>query len=270
MVFVLGLSVGSFINMAVYRTAIKHKLRKAAFARWSKDHLRATASQSRSFCDGCGKQLRWYENVPVLSWIIQGGKSRCCANPLPREYPVVEISTGVLFLLNYELRITSTGFRMVQNYELIINLLITSLLIFSLVFDLKYMILPDMANYLLIGLALVMLVGRENYWVYLLSGVGSGSFFFILNRIRIRGLEAMGMGDVKYAIFSGLFLGFPQVVVAGYLAFVTGALVSVLLLTKKIVKKTDPIPFGPFLILGTGVAFGWGEKILNYVLRIMN
>ena len=246
--------------MMVYRTAVKYRLLRRPPRRIPRNDF-----GGRSFCDYCGKQLKWYENIPVLSWVMQKGKTRCCDNPLPREYPVIEIMTGLLFLLNYELRITSTGFRMAQNYELIMYLLITSLLIFSLVFDLKYMILPDMANYLLIGLALAMLVGRENYWVYLLSGVGSGSFFFILNRIRIRGSEAMGMGDVKYAIFSGLFLGFPKVVVAGYLAFVVGALVSVILLILKKNKKTDPIPFGPFLILGTGVAFGWGEKIINMV-----
>jgi leader peptidase (prepilin peptidase)/N-methyltransferase len=248
MVFVLGLSVGSFINMAVFRTAIKYKLIKK-----KKNLVRA----ERSFCDFCGKQLRWYENVPVWSWVMQKGKSRCCDSPLPREYPVVEIVTGLLFLLNFQFSIF--------NFQSILNYLILGLLIFSLVFDLKYMILPDAANYLLTMLALVLLIGRGNYWLYLWSGVGNGIFFFILNRIRIRGSEAMGIGDVKYALFMGLFLGVPQVLVAGYFAFVAGALVSVILLVLKRVKKTDPIPFGPFLILGTGAVWIWGEKVINMV-----
>jgi leader peptidase (prepilin peptidase)/N-methyltransferase len=255
-IFVLGLCVGSFINMAVYRTAIKYKLIKKR---------KSLLKEKRSFCDWCGKQLRWYENIPVISWLIQGGRSKCCNNPLPWEYPIVEITTGVLFLLNYEFQIASTGFRMAQNYELIINLLITSLLVFLLVFDLKYMILPDGANYCLIILALILLIGKENYWIYVLTGVGSGLFFLLLNRIKIRKSEAMGMGDVKYAVFMGLLLGFPLIVVAGYLAFVVGALMSVILLVLKKVKRTDPIPFGPFLILGTGVAWAWGEKIINMV-----
>lgn len=248
MVFILGLGVGSFINMAVYRTAIKYKLIKKR---------KSLLKEKRSFCDWCGKQLRWYENIPVLSWLIQEGRSKCCDNPLPREYPVVEIVTGVLFLLSYRLSVT--------DYQLILNLLIISLLIFSLVFDLKYMILPDAANYALTGLALVLMIVKEDYWRYLWSGIGSGLFFFLLNRIRIRGSEAMGMGDVKYVVFMGLFLGFPKVAVAGYLAFITGALVSVMLLMLKRIKKTDPVPFGPFLILGTGVVWIWGEKIVSMI-----
>jgi len=250
-IFILGLAVGSFINMVVYRTAIKYKLKKNLKSKVK------NINKNRSFCDWCGKQLRWYENVPVLSWIMQRGRSRCCSTPLPREYPIVEISTGVLFLLSYQLSVTS--------YQFILNLLIISLLVFSLVFDLKYMILPDGANYCLIILALILLVGKENYWTYLLTGISSGLFFLILNRIKIRGSEAMGMGDVKYALFMGLFLGFPGTIIAGYLAFVIGALVSVILLVLKKVKRTDPIPFGPFLILGTGVARAWGEKIINMV-----
>jgi len=257
MIFVLGLSVGSFINMAVFRTAIKYKLKKNLKSKVK------NINKNRSYCDFCGKQLKWYENVPVISWLIQGGRSKCCHNPLPPWYPIVELGTGVLFLLNFKFSTHLSG--QVFSFCSIFNYLILGILIFSLVFDLKYMILPDGANYLLIVLALILLIGRENYWPYLWSGIGSGLFFLILNRIKIRKSEAMGMGDVKYTLFMGLFLGFPGTIIAGYLAFVVGALVSVILLVLKKVKRTDPIPFGPFLILGTGVAWAWGEKIINMV-----
>ena len=259
--FILGLCVGSFLNMAIFRVAKNYKLiskkQKTISKQITNNKLQIT-NKNRSYCDYCRRQLSWYENVPVLSWIVQKGQTRCCYNPLPWEYPIVEIIMGILFLLNFQFSIF--------NFQSILNYLIISLLMFSLVFDLKYMILPDRTNLMLVAGALVLWYAR-NYgdWSYIYSGLGSLLFFFILNRIKIRGSEAMGMGDVKYALFMGLFLGWPDIVVAIYFAFVVGAVVSIILLIIKKVKKENPIPFGPFLILGTVVAKIWGESIIKLI-----
>ncbi len=237
--FVLGLCVGSFLNMYQYRLARKYKLIK---------NKKFKIDNKRSYCDYCGKQLHWYENVPVISWIIQRGKTRCCGKKLPIQYPLLELSMGIIFvLINF-------------NY---VYLVIASLLIFSLVFDLKYMIIPDRTNLALVIIALIFF--RNNFLV----GLGSLLFFFILNRIKIRGSEAMGMGDVKYSLFMGLFLGWPNILVAIYFAFVVGAVVSIILLIFKIVKKENPIPFGPFLIIGTIVAKIYGEQIIKYFFGVI-
>jgi len=253
MIFVLGICVGSFINMYVYRLAIKERLlcRKTPCKDFG----------GRSFCDFCGRQLNWYENIPIISWLVLGGKTKCCHNPLPWEYPVVEMGTGLLFLLNYQLSII--------NYELIIIFIIISLLIFNLVFDLKYMILPDRANGALILLSLFLLIGKIDYINYVLTGIASLLFFFLLNRIKIRGSEAMGMGDVKYSLFMGLFLGYLNTVVAVYFAFVVGAVLSIVLLLSNKIKKENPIPFGPFLIGGTVVAWFWGKEIFSYFFGVL-
>lgn len=228
-VFVLGICVGSFLNMAIYRTAMRYGI--------TNSKLRIT-NDKRSYCDFCGRQLSWYENVPVVSWLIQLGKTRCCNKSLPIQYPLLELSTGIIFVL-------------IGNN--VLYLAIAALLMFSLVFDLKYMILPDRTNLALIIIAV--LLNRNN----ILIGLGATLFFFLLNRIRIRGSEAMGMGDVKYALFMGLFLGWPNTLIAVYFAFVTGAVVSLVLLFFKIVKRENPIPFGPFLIIGTVVAAIYGK-----------
>lgn len=225
--------------MYQYRLARKYKLIK---------NKKFKIDNKRSYCDYCGKQLHWYENVPVISWIIQRGKTRCCGKKLPIQYPLLELSMGIIFvLINF-------------NY---VYLVIASLLIFSLVFDLKYMIIPDRTNLALVIIALIFF--RNNFLV----GLGSLLFFFILNRIKIRGSEAMGMGDVKYSLFMGLFLGWPNILVAIYFAFVVGAVVSIILLIFKIVKKENPIPFGPFLIIGTIVAKIYGEQIIKYFFGVI-
>lgn len=240
MIFILGLIVGSFINMAVWRLGNKKSFFK----------------EQRSFCDFCKKQLKWYDNIPVLSWIIYGGKSRCCKKKLPLSYPIVEIMTGTLFLFNFILF-------PINYWLLIINFLIIGFLVFEATFDFKYMLLPDFTAYSLILLALVnwFLLGRPIS--YMISAVISAVFILCLHKIKIKGHEAMGDGDIFLAFFMGLFLGAPEIIVAFYVAFIVGAIVGVLLISSKKIKRMTPIPFGPFLILGTFVAYVWGEKIVK-------
>lgn len=238
-VFVLGLCVGSFINMALWRVGNKKSFFK----------------EKRSICDFCGKQLKWYDNVPVSSWVFYRGRSRCCGKKLPILYPVVEITTALLFLLNLQ----STIF----NLQLIINFFILGLLVFEAAFDFKYMMLPDATAWGLIILAALrwFLVGMPV--VNVVCALISALFIFILHNIKIKGHEAMGDGDIFLAFFMGLFLAFPNVIVAFYIAFIVGAIVGVFLISKKIIGRLTPIPFGPFLILGTITAYYWGEKIIQ-------
>lgn len=247
MIFVLGLCVGSFINMAVYRIALKNKL------------IRATTrvhpyNKNRSFCDFCGRQLRWFDNIPVISWVVYGGKSRCCQKKLPLLYPIVELLTGILFVLNY--------YYLTTYLLLFLTFIILGLLVFDAVFDFKYMMLPDETAFgliILAGLRWVLLGTPINY---IICATISALFIYILHRIKIKGHQAMGDGDILLALFMGLFLGFPNTIVAFYIAFIVGAIVGVLLISLKKVKRLTPIPFGPFLILGTLVAFWWGERII--------
>jgi prepilin signal peptidase PulO-like enzyme (type II secretory pathway) len=239
MVFVFGLTVGSFINMAVWRVGNNKSLFK----------------EKRSFCDYCKKKLKWYDNIPVLSFLIYKGKSRCCRKKLPLTYPIVEIMTGIIFVLNFYY---STTYLL-----LFLTFMILGLLVFEAAFDFKYMTLPDLTAFLLIGLALLRWLVLGMPKSFLVSALISGLFILLLHRIKIKGHEAMGDGDILLAVFMGLFLGFPNIVVAFYIAFVAGAIVGGLLILKKIVGRLTPIPFGPFLILGTLVAFWWGEKIIK-------
>lgn len=229
--------------MLVYRTAKKYGLIKGA-------GKRRPYNENRSYCDFCGRQLRWYENVPVVSWVIQKGKTRCCGNPLPWEYPVIEIGVGLIFVM--------LGRYIDLPLQMIVMLVIATLLVFSTVFDLKYMILPDFSTYILIAIAVV--VGQN--WI-----AGAGSFVFLLILYLITKGKGMGFGDVKLALFMGLFLGYPNIIIAFYAAFIIGAIIGVGLICLKIRKRNQPIPFGPFLILGLTIAYIFGEKIMYYFNR---
>lgn len=240
MFFLLGLCVGSFINMAVWRIGNDKSLFK----------------EKRSFCDFCKKKLKWEDNIPVLSWLIYRGKSRCCGKKLPLAYPIVELVTGLLFLLNFIFLINSI-------WLMAINFIILGLLVFEAAFDFKYMMLPDRTAYALIILATGKWIILGAPISFLVSAGISGLFIFILHKIKIKGHEAMGDGDIFLAVFMGLFLGFPNIVVAFYVAFIVGAMVGGILIWGKKVGRYTPIPFGPFLILGTLTAWWWGEKIIG-------
>ena len=88
-------------------------------------------------------------------------------------------------------------------------------------------------------------------------------FIWLLTKIKIKGRQAMGEGDALLAVFMGLFLGFPKIIVAFYVAFISGAVIGLILIAKRKKKQLSPIPFGPFLIFGTIIAYFWGEKIIN-------
>ena len=241
-IFLLGLCGGSFVNMLTYRTAVRYELTR---------NKKQETNKNRSYCDYCRKQLSWRDNIPVISWLILRGKSRCCHQKLSRLYPIVELITGVLFLIN------GTNW---------LGMVVIVFLMFSAVFDYKYMILPDFSSYILIGLAIVNLLINNNRGA-LVAGIGSVLFIWILTKIKIKGKQAMGEGDIPLAGFMGLWLGWPEIIIAFYIAFIIGAVVGIIIISLKKRRSDEAIPFGPFLILGTIIAYFYGEKILYYFSR---
>jgi prepilin signal peptidase PulO-like enzyme (type II secretory pathway) len=232
--------------MMVFRTALKYRLIKSKFK---------YLNNQRSRCDFCGNKLSWAENIPLLSWLILNGKSRCCHRSLPYQYPFVELLTGILFLVvNYNVIFSPNYYHLI-----ILNIIIVTLLVFLAVFDFNFYILPDFSNYILVLIA--MILNWQNWWVGLLSC----AFLLLLNLIT-KG-KGMGMGDVKYALFMGVYLGPTKIVIAFYLAFVVGAIMGLLLIVVNKKKRNSQIPFGPYLIAATLVAHVWGDKLLYYVYR---
>lgn len=242
-VFLIGLAVGSFLNVLIDRLPKGENV-----------------FMGRSHCDFCKKTLRWYELVPLFSFLLQGGRCRRCHKQLSIQYPVVELITGLGFVFFYQ----------VLDYPfltLIAYLIIFSSLLVIFVADLKYQIIPDsMIVTGSIGALLRLssvnrLIPPSGWQPYILSALGASAFFFILWLVT-RG-RGMGFGDVKLAFLLGLLLGFPGIIIALYVAFLTGAVVGVILIIggKKTLKTK--VPFGPFLIFGFIIAWKWTLPILH-------
>lgn len=254
--FILGSAVGSFLNVLVDRSETGE-----------------SPFEGRSRCDFCKHKLSWYDLIPLISFVALNGKCRYCSKKLSAYYPVVELTAGVLFVL---ILFMQTG---IMNQEsgimdftsLTYHLLIISVLIVIFFTDLKYGIIPfsAVAFGVLVSLAYVLL---NTYYLLpnlLLSGLGAFLAFLLLF-LATRG-RGMGFGDVVYVFLMGIILGFPKIIPGLYVAFITGAIVSLLLIALKKKKlKGDTIPFGPFLVAGTIISLFWGDTLIALILSYLH
>ncbi len=274
LLFILGLSIGSFLNVLIDRIPQGQ-----------------SPFKGRSYCDKCKKTLSWYYLIPVISYLYLKGKCRYCEVHISFYYPLVELITGVMFVLTfayaYGLQLTDYGLSLsILHFQLSTFLYYTFILSsFIVIFftDLKYGIIPDKIIYpaIIISFFFLFFTPKESWlWLALqsatlvqlatlgvyanrfLSALGGFAFFLILYLIT-KG-KGMGFGDVKLAFLIGIVLGFPKIITALYLAFLTGAIVgSILIIWRKKKLKGGTIPFGPFLIIAAILSLGFGEKTLH-------
>jgi leader peptidase (prepilin peptidase) / N-methyltransferase len=255
--FIFGLFVGSFLGVLVDRIPKGKSFIKG-----------------RSYCDSCKKELKWYDLVPVFSYLFLKGNCRYCKTKLSLAYPVIEITTGILFVLTYFISVndlTIYNFKFIAYFSYLIFMI--SSFIVVLFTDLKYGIIPD---------KIIVAASAINFlWLFfnplslilnhLLSAVGSLIFFIAISYVfyMVTKKEGMGGGDIKLSFLMGLFLGFPNIIISLYLAFLTGALASIILILwkKKILK--DSLPFGPFLIIGVFISLFYGNQIYLFVLKTL-
>jgi leader peptidase (prepilin peptidase) / N-methyltransferase len=254
---ILGLVIGSFLNVLVIRVNEEENFNS---------FLKGIV-MGRSRCLLCHKEIKWYDNIPLLSYLILGGKCRHCKKSISIQYPVIELSTGMIWLLVWLLGGQYWFFGGLGGYLFTVSTY--TLLLGLLVSDLRYMTLPDIFIYpLTIGFLLYRGLEFWGDWktlvFYFISALGASLFFYIIWAVT-RG-RGMGFGDVEYAVPMGLMLGFPAVILGLMIAFISGGIIGVLAIFSKQKKLTSQIPFGPFLIFGTVVAIIWGKQIIwSYV-----
>ena len=244
-VFILGCSIGSFLNVLIDRLPVGEDI-----------------VHGRSHCDHCKHTLSWYELIPIVSWIIQLAKSRCCHKKLSIQYPLIELITGIGFVYLFY-----------ASNNLIISLIIFCSVLVLFVSDLKSELLPTPLlilwgfGVILRFIALHVSVGELLYF-YAIPSFCAGLFFFLLWFFS-KG-RAMGDGDIWLAVLIGLTVGYPGIIIALYAAFLTGAIVGVILILGKVKTLKSHIPFGPFLLLGMVVTLLWQKDLLsllsNYLL----
>ncbi len=202
-----------------------------------------------SYCEFCQKRLGAFDLIPVLSFIVNQGKCRYCQKKIGWFYPAIELSTALALAINYQVVWQRTH----NVWAIVLSSIIVFCLILAIWTDLEYMIIPDTVTTCITISALILLfIFNRNFNQLLGAMVGSG----LLAILALAGKgKWMGWGDVKIMLGIGLWLGYPLIVSQLLLSFILGGFVSALLIALKIKKIKDVIPFGPFLIVATLVAY---------------
>lgn len=249
LIFILGLAVGSFLNVCIYRMPRSESIIKP-----------------RSHCPACKKPIVWYDNIPVLSFLILRARCRFCKAKISWQYPIVELLTAWTFLLFFDY----FGW----GWELLVYLMLVSGLIIATFTDIGHRIIPDeislggIAAGLLFSFLLPSLQNTAGHWrslFYSLVGVlVGGGIIFIMGVIGdwIFKKESIGGGDVKLLAAIGAFIGWQKVLMAFFIAPLFGTIVGVIV---KIRTKESVIPYGPFLALGTLISIFWFRQIMGMV-----
>lgn len=240
---ILGLVVGSFLNVVIHRLPRGESL-----------------SFPPSRCPRCGAAIRWYDNVPVLSYLFLAGRCRDCRAPISPRYPLVEAATGLLFF--------AATLKLPQWLWVFHAVVLGSLCLALALIDLEHMILPDALTLpgVALGLLFAWLGGPTPFLPAVIGAVlGAALPLSIIWAYRwLRGVEGMGLGDVKLLAMLGAFLGWQGMLLTLALAAVAGALVGVGLIVLGKGSRQTELPFGTFLCAAAvGVLF-WGEKLLTF------
>lgn len=245
LLFILGLIVGSFCNVCIYRIPRNESIIYPA-----------------SHCPKCSTTILAKDNIPLLSYILLKGRCRNCGSKIFIQYPVVEFLTGLIYVIIYLIY----GF----SIQFLIYIILLSALIIITFIDLNEKIVPDVISLpgIVIGLILSFFVPYISFINSALGVLVGGGIILIIGLVglAIFKKEAMGGGDIKLVAMIGAFLGWRYIIISIFLGFFLGALIGIILILSRIKSREDVVPFGPFIVLGSIITLLWGEQIISWYI----
>ena len=247
LIALLGLAIGSFLNVIIHRVPRNEKF-------W----------QGRSKCPSCEKQLRWYHNIPLLSYLVLRGKCGFCGSRISWRYPLVEAVNALAYVYFYYAFGWSISFG--------IFAFLSSALLAIFFIDVDFQLIPDLITLpgMIIGLAVSFLPGGLTWMQSLIGLLVGGVSLYLVAELgeRLFKKEAMGGGDIKMAAMLGAFLGWQKVLLVFISSAVFGLVVSIILMMfSEKLRKSRMIPFGPFIALAAMTAILWGDRIIAFYIN---
>ncbi len=245
---VVGLCIGSFVNVLIYRLP-----------------LGKSVVRPPSACPNCGASIRWYDNIPVLSYLILCGKCRHCRARISPRYPFVEITTGVLSLTLFLQHGVS--------WTYLFYFIFVSALIAVIFIDFDHQIIPDVITYpgIAIGFISSLLLPNITYKDSLIGIILGGGILYLtaLAYLAFAKREGMGGGDIKLLAMIGAFLGWQAMPFTILISALLGSLVGIIAMLKTGKDTKMAIPFGPFLSIGAILYLFWGKRITQWYLGLL-
>ena len=250
-IFIVGLAVGSFLNVVIYRMPRGESL-------W----------YPPSHCPKCGAFIKWYDNIPLVSFLILKGKCRNCQGFISWRYPLVESLSGALFLICFFFHSPLSFSSLLTFFK---DLLFIIFLIPIFFIDIEKGIIPNKLSYSLIICGFLLSFAMKDALSSIIGiGLGMGIFLgiFFLGSLWLK-QAGMGIGDVKLAAGIGAFLGYKQALLCFFLSTVLGGIVATGLLLAHIKGRKDRIPFAPFLVASALISLFWGKNIIRFYLNLI-
>jgi leader peptidase (prepilin peptidase)/N-methyltransferase len=243
-----GLAFGSFMNVCIYRIP-----------------MGKSVIRPRSICPNCGKGIRIYDNIPLVSYLLLLGKCRHCRRPIPWHYPAVEALAGTLSLLLF--------IKYGLSYQYFFFFLFTGALVIIAFIDLHHKIIPDVLSLpgIIVGLTSSFILGHV-YWLDSIMGIigGGGTLFLVaVSYARLTGKEGMGGGDIKLMAMIGAWMGWRPLPLILLISSLTGAVIGFTFLILASKGFRTRIPFGPFLSLGALLYLFFGPEITAWYLSLL-
>ncbi|OTG68791.1 prepilin peptidase [Acinetobacter sp. ANC 4470] len=262
-----SLCIGSFLNVVIYRTP------KMMEQEWRQDcqmflhpdqaiidESKLTLSKPASTCPKCHTEIRWYQNIPVISWLVLRGKCGSCQNPISIRYPLIELLTAIASLVI----VAVFG----PTLQMLFGLLLTWILIALTFIDFDTQLLPDRYTLTLAALGLginsyaIYISATSAIWGYIIGFLCLWIVYYLFKIIT--GKEGMGYGDFKLLAALGAWMGPLMLPLIVLLSSLVGAIIGIILL--KIRKENQPFAFGPYIAIAGWIAFIWGEQIMKAYL----
>lgn len=247
-VTLMGLAIGSFLNVVIHRLPRDESLAFPA-----------------SHCPACDAPIRWYHNIPLLGYVLIGGTCAACRAPVSIRYPLVEAITGALFLWHYLV--------IGPEWLLLVRLAFAAAMVALFAIDLEHQILPDELTIGGIVVGVASSVVLPPGWVSSLIGVVAGGLIPWATAeayLRVRGVEGLGFGDVKMLAMIGAVLGWPLMLLTLMVASVAGALVGVALMASGRGTSQLRLPFGTFLAVAALLAGLYGAPLIEWYAGLLS
>lgn len=241
-IFIFGLMIGSFLNCLIWRLYCEETV------------------LGRSYCPKCRKQIAWYDNIPVFSFMLLKGKCRSCKKKISWQYPIVELITGLLFVLAFYLN-TIAGFSILK---LFFDLFLISILLIIFIFDLRFMVVPTKAITVsaIVLLLINLFLGFSPWQIFLTMLAGAG--FFALQYFVTKG-RGLGEGDIWIGALLGVaFPDWTNFILCLFLSYLIGGFVATILLLSNLKKLGSKLPLGVFLSLGALISLFFGQNIISW------
>ena len=241
-IFILGLLLGSFLNVCIYRIPRHQEI-----------------VYTPSHCMACGQSIKWYDLLPVVSYLFLRGRCRSCKEPVSIQYPLVELANGLAYVwIYFALGLTPRG--------IMTGILFSTCLIISLI-DIQWMIIPNGVLFFLFIVGILYQLFFEKAMME--SSIGFFAVSVPLLIIHIITGGQMGMGDVKLMAVVGWILGWQKIVLALFIGSVLGSIIGITFMVVKIIHRKQRIPFGPFLSGGILISALYGNQMIQWYLAMI-